>query len=64
MLTCGRGGLIAVAYTADYIMYKLYTKMASLFLVYAYVALEAVLLKLHKCTDKACSRVGTHSGKL
>ena len=30
----GGGGLIAVAYTADYIMYKLYTKMASLFLVY------------------------------
>ena len=29
----GGGGLIAVAYTADYIMYKLYTKMASLFLV-------------------------------
>ena len=25
---------------------------------YAYIALEAVLLKLHKCTDKACSRVG------
>ena len=29
---------------------------------YAYIALEAVLLKLHKCTDKACSRVGAPSG--
>ena len=69
MLTWWGGGLIAIAYTADYIMYKLYTKMASLFGLWSYdenalfMLMDAIVTMALWWASKICTHVLSHCFK-